>query len=68
MAFSVSTVTTWVKENPIKAAGIGLASAAVIALAVSPKARKLVGLAGVNSRHKTSKKVHSHRAKTLRLK
>lgn len=68
MAFSISTVTTWVKDNPLKAAGIGIAAAGAIALAVSPKARKFVGLGRASSSHTTHKVSGRKKAKALRLK
>lgn len=73
MPLTFESAKTWVTENPLKAAGIGIAVVAVTALAVSPKARKMVGLAGATSqrtlaprRRKKSKK-HA-KAKSLVLK
>lgn len=55
MTLSIDSVKTWVKENPMKAAGIGIAAVAAITLMVSPKARKAIGL-GKAPRHRSAKK------------
>jgi len=51
MPLTFESAKTWVTENPLMAAGAGLLAVGAITLAVSSKARKAVGLAGVNRTH-----------------
>lgn len=57
MTLTLDSVKTWVKENPMKAAGIGIAAAAAITLMVSPKARKAIGLGKAPVRRKSIKSI-----------
>ena len=52
MDLSLTSIKTWVTENPLYAAGAGLLTLGVITLSVSEKARKMVGLAGASSSRK----------------
>ena len=64
---SLSALTTWAKENPWKAAGIGLGVVAIGALAFSSKARQAVGLGRVPARKRRTKTSKTTK-KVLRLK
>jgi len=66
MTLTLDSVKTWVMENPMKAAGIGIAAAATITLLVSPKARKAVGL-GKAPVTKKGKKVKKTKKEVKRL-
>jgi predicted flavoprotein YhiN len=68
MDWTVTGIKTWVKDNPVKAAGIAIAATAGIALIVSPKARKFVGLGGVKTKqiHYRTKKSRKVKALLLR--
>lgn len=66
MTLTLDSVKTWVKENPMKAAGIGLAAAAAITLMVSPKARKAIGLGKATVRRKSTKRIATTKVKRLK--
>jgi hypothetical protein len=70
MDFTFTGIKTWATENPLTAAAVGLGITGAIALAVSPKARKMVGLGSLPSRRihrKKTKKVAHAKAKSLFL-
>lgn len=53
----LTTVKTWAKDNPWLAGGIALGAVGIIALVVSPAARKAVGFGKAPAkRRKTAKK------------
>lgn len=70
MDLSLTSIKTWATEHPLYAAGAGLGIVAVVALAVSEKARKMVGLSGATSSRKAlspHKRNRRPKAKSERL-
>ena len=70
MDLTIAGIKTWATENPLAAAAVGIGITGAIALAVSPKARKMVGLGSIKSRtirHKRTKKVAGSKARSLFL-
>lgn len=61
----VAKATQFIKENPVKAGIAIVAAVTVVALAVSPKARKAVGLGGVSGRKRKRRKSSKRRAAAL---
>jgi hypothetical protein len=55
MTLSLESAKTWVKSNPLLAAGIGILAFGAVALAVSPKIRQSVGLGKAPVRHRSKK-------------
>lgn len=51
---NIETAKQWVKDNPWLAGGIAVGATAIIALAVSPGARKAVGLGKAPRKRKKS--------------
>jgi len=66
MTLTLDSAKQWITDNPIMAAGIGLATIAIVTLAVSPGARKAVGLGKASTKRKSAKRSKNVSVKRLK--
>jgi hypothetical protein len=62
----LTTVKTWAKDNPWLAGGIALGAVGIIALVVSPAARKAVGLGKAPARRRKASRKKEVSVKRLK--